>query len=189
MNTSAHLLLGVASFGNPNQRRITAAAIAGALVPDLSLYLLAGVSIIVMGIEPTVVFNELYYSSTWQTIFSIDNSFILWGAMLLFGSIVRVPWLIAFAGAAMLHVGADFLLHNEDARAHFWPLSEWRFFSPVSYWDSQYHANWIAPLEGLLCVALAVYLCRCYAHYGAKALFVASLLIELYVMRQWFLFF
>lgn len=189
MNTTAHLLIGVASFGNPNQRRVTVAAIAGALIPDLSLYALVGFSIVVMGIEPSVVFKELYYSDTWQTVFSIDNSFILWGGVLTLGIVRRIPWLIALGGAALLHIGADFMLHNEDARAHFWPLSQWKFFSPISYWDSQFHANWVAPIEGLLCVAITVYLFRQYAHYGVRTLFAVGLIIELYVLRQWIMFF
>lgn len=189
MNTTAHLIVGVASFGNPNQRHITIAAIVGALLPDLSLYLLAGVSIFVLDIEPSIVFNEMYFSKSWQTIFSIDNSFPLWGVVVLLGIVRRVPWVIALGGAALLHIGADFILHNDDARAHFWPLSQWRFFSPISYWDSQFHANWVAPLEGLLCVALVVYLFRRYSHNAVRALFVLGLLIELYVLRQWLMFF
>lgn len=42
VNTPAHLLLGLAAFGRPGDRRVSGAALAGALVPDLSLYLLAG---------------------------------------------------------------------------------------------------------------------------------------------------
>ena len=37
--------------------------------------------------------------------------------------------------AALLHIALDFPLHADDAHRHFWPVSDWRFFSPVSYWD------------------------------------------------------
>ena len=39
MNTPAHLLFGVAAFGKPDRRGVTAAALGGSLIPDLSLYL------------------------------------------------------------------------------------------------------------------------------------------------------
>lgn len=41
MNTPAHLIIGLAAFGKPGAPRVTAAALAGAMIPDLSLYLLA----------------------------------------------------------------------------------------------------------------------------------------------------
>ncbi|WP_328795072.1 hypothetical protein [Jannaschia marina] len=42
MNTPAHLIIGLAAFGKPGRPRVTAAALCGALLPDLSLYLMAG---------------------------------------------------------------------------------------------------------------------------------------------------
>jgi hypothetical protein len=53
-----------------------------------------------------------------------------------------------------LHLGFDFLLHNDDGRAHFWPLSNWIFQSPVSYWDPDHYGNIAGAIEvaaSLLC--------------------------------------
>ncbi|WP_366140934.1 hypothetical protein [uncultured Ruegeria sp.] len=85
MNTPAHLLIGAAAFARPANGRILWAALLGSLLPDLSLYVLAGVSLFVLGIPEQVVFGQLYYSSAWQTVFAIDNSFILWGLALTIG--------------------------------------------------------------------------------------------------------
>jgi len=63
--------------------------------------------------------------------------------------------LIAFAGAGLLHLALDFPLHNDDARAHFWPATDWRFISPVSYWDLRHFGGIIGPIEmamSLLCL-------------------------------------
>jgi hypothetical protein len=79
MNTPAHLIMGVAAFGKPGRRRITAGALFGALAPDVSLYVMVSWSIWVLGIEPRVVFGQYYYSGAWQQVFAVDNSFILWG--------------------------------------------------------------------------------------------------------------
>ncbi|MEO0919561.1 MAG: hypothetical protein AAFX98_02560, partial [Pseudomonadota bacterium] len=67
---------------------------------------------------------------------------------------------ILFGLAALTHVALDFPVHADDAHPHFWPLTGWRFFSPVSYWDSAHYGNFFAPLEGILGIALAVILFR-----------------------------
>jgi len=59
MNTPAHLLIGAAVFGRPATSRILSSALIGAMLPDLSLYLMAGVSLILLKIPPETVFGEL----------------------------------------------------------------------------------------------------------------------------------
>lgn len=189
MNTPAHLLLGAAALAGPDRRGTTAAALLGALAPDLSLYLMAGVALVVLQIPPQVVFDELYFTDAWQTVFAIDNSFLVWAA--LFGLAVwsRRPVLVTFTAAALLHVATDFPFHNDDARPHFWPLTDWRFESPLSYWNSDHGARWLAPLEGLLCLGLTVVLVARYGGLGWRALWIALFVLELYVIRSWLLFF
>ncbi len=46
-------------------------------------------------------------------------------------------FLIGWAG----HILADFFTHGEDARPVFWPLSEWKFESPISYRDKERHGR------------------------------------------------
>ena len=77
MNTPAHLLLGLAAFGRKGTRSVSWAAAAGALLPDLSLYVLAGTSLFILGIPPQRVFDELYFSDSWQAVFAVDNSFVI----------------------------------------------------------------------------------------------------------------
>ena len=82
MNTSAHLLIGAAAWGRQKPRGVIIAAFAGGLLPDLSLYLLAGESLFVLGIPPRIVFDDLYFSNAWNTVFAIENSFVLWALLL-----------------------------------------------------------------------------------------------------------
>lgn len=156
MNTPAHLILGLAAFGKPGDRRVTGAALAGALMPDLSLYVLAG-GALAIGIPAGRVFDELYFSETWQTIFAIDNSIFVWGAVLGLGLWLKKAWIVALGGAALLHLATDFPLHNDDGRPHFWPLTDWIFASPFSYWDTNHHAGWIAPTEVVLVLGVAIW--------------------------------
>ena len=188
MNTPAHLIFGVAAFGRPDVRFVTLAAALGGLAPDLSLYVMAGVSLFVLQIPPQTVFGELYFSDAWQTVFAIDNSFFLWGALLALGVWRRSGILIAFAGAALLHVALDFPLHHDDGRPHFWPFSNWVFESPFSYWDRRQGASFIAPLEGVVCFGLVVLIWRRYTNWLQRALWTAVLALELWVIRGWFFF-
>lgn len=146
MNTPAHLIFGTAVFGKALPKGTYWAALAGAFAPDLSLYAMVSVAIWVMNIPPRIVFNEYYYSDAWQSVFAVDNSFILWGLLFVLAAWRKWPYFIAFAGAGLLHVALDFPLHTHDARMHFWPLSDWVFISPLSYWDNTAHAGVIGPM-------------------------------------------
>ncbi|MEP5728136.1 MAG: cobalamin biosynthesis protein CobQ [Sulfitobacter sp.] len=185
MNTPTHLLLGAAVFGRGGERKLIWAAVIGALLPDLSLYLLAGISLRVLNIPPSRVFDELYFSDLWQGIFAIDNSFIVWGVVLAFAIWRRKGWLIALTSAALLHLALDFPLHHDDGRAHFWPLSNWIYESPVSYWDRGHGAHIVAPIGAALAVASAAVLWWRKPGWVLSVLFGILLAAELMVARVW----
>ena len=180
MNTPAHLLLGMGAFARPNSPKINLAAFAGSLVPDLSLYLLVSYALFVSEIPPNVVFGELYYSTEWQRIFAFDNSVFVWLGIAVAGWWLRRDWLLVFGIAGILHVGTDLPLHHDDGRQHFWPLSDWVFESPVSYWDPAQYGNIIGPIEGVLCVAIAFWMFRRFRSFVSRALI--SLLVALEVL-------
>ena len=179
MNTPAHLLFGAAAFGDPKRRYTTSCALLGALAPDISLYLLVAMALFIQQIPPQIVFGEMYFSEAWQRVFAVDNSFILWGGALALALWRRIPWLVAFCAAGLLHLVTDFVLHNEDARMQFWPLSDWVFRSPFSYWDTRYGAAWIGPLEVALSALMLVILWRRYAGWWLRSLFVTLMAMEL----------
>jgi hypothetical protein len=157
---------------------VTAAAVLGALVPDLSLYLMASWALYVQGIAPEVVFGQLYFSPAWQDVFAVDNSIPLWALLLLAGLALRSPVAVAFAGAGLLHLAFDLPLHNEDARRHFWPLSDWVFRSPFSYWDPRHHGQIVGPIEIAACVTLCVVLWRRFKSRLARVLIALALFAE-----------
>lgn len=152
LNTPAHLILGATVFGKPGHAKVTLAAVVGSFLPDLSLYLMAGWALFVSQIPAEVVFDQFYFSETWQQVFAIDNSFVLWGVMLALALHRKSGWAIALTGAALLHLALDFPLHHDDARRHFWPIGNWVFHSPLSYWDHRHFGNLVGPVEILLSV-------------------------------------
>ena len=160
MNTPTHLIIGAAAFARPGAWQVTAAALIGAFLPDLSLYTMAGWHLYVLETPPQIVFRQLYYSDFWQSIFAVDNSFLIWAALLGFALWSGRAWAVALTGAALLHLALDFPLHNHDARIHFWPLSNWVFVSPVSYWDSRHFGHLVRPAETVLNILLLIILWR-----------------------------
>lgn len=188
MNTPAHLLLGAAAFGRRGGRGVCLAAMVGALMPDLSLYVMAGTALFVMHIPARRVFDELYFSEAWQTVFAVDNSFIVWGVLLGLAFWSARPAAIAFCAAALLHLAFDFPLHHDDGRPHFWPLTGWVYESPVSYWDVRQGARYVAPVEAGLSVVSAVMLWRARLGWAMGLVVLALLALELRTVRGWMYF-
>jgi hypothetical protein len=178
MNTPAHLIVGTAFFSSPNRTGTYMAALIGAMAPDMSLYVMVAVSIWIMGIPAQTVFREYYYSDAWQSVFAVDNSFILWGLLLGIALWQTWPRVVAFAAAGLAHLALDFPLHTHDARQHFWPVTDWVFESPVSYWDSRAHAGIVGPIEYALALGCAIWLFRKFRHLGIRIATVGLLAME-----------
>jgi len=60
----------------------------------------------------------------------------------------------------------DLPLHREDAHRHFFPFSDWRFTSPVSYWDPDHYGGYAAIGEVVLVLAVSFFLFRAYRGRG-----------------------
>lgn len=178
MQTPAHLIIGAALFARPNAPRVTTAALIGSFLPDLSLYAMVFWSINVQNISPQVVFDQLYFSDRWMSVFAIDNSFILWGATLALALWWRNWIAIVLTASAFVHLALDFPLHHDDGRPHFWPLSDWVFESPVSYWDPHAHGGIISLLEAGLCAVLLVMLWRRFPGWFARGLILCAVVAQ-----------
>ena len=178
MNTPAHMIFGAALFGRADRRWTTAAAVAGGVLPDLSLYVLAGGSIFVMGIPPETVFGQMYFSPGWQAVFAVDHSIPLWSLVLVLALLLRTAPGTAFAASGLLHTAIDFCVHHDDARRQLWPLSDYVFASPVSYWDPAHYGLIVAPLEVAACLAFSVILWRRFPARLPRALIVLAMLAE-----------
>ncbi|TYB90051.1 cobalamin biosynthesis protein CobQ [Oceaniovalibus sp. ACAM 378] len=158
MNTPSHILIGAAVFSRPMASSILFSALFGGLAPDLPILMMVLWSTRLLGIPEHEVFGQLYFSDTWQAVFAIDHGFLVWGSLFGLAAWRGSVILRAFAGSGLLHASADFLTHHDDARRQFWPVSDWVFQSPVSYWDGRFYGDIFAPLELGLVIALAAFL-------------------------------
>ncbi|SFR00157.1 hypothetical protein [Poseidonocella sedimentorum] len=122
------------------------AIVLGALLPDLFLFVghfLRGTS--------------AAWSPALPVLVAAFNSLPLWGVVFLGTRALRWRLPALVAGAALLHILTDLPLHAADARPHFFPLTDWAFHSPVSFWDAAHHGQWAGLLEGVLfagCIAV-----------------------------------
>ena len=159
MNTPSHMLIGAAVFARPLVPATLVAALAGGLLPDVPMFVMVLWSTRITGVPEHEVFGKLYFSDQWQAVFAVDHSFFVWGAAFVIAVLLGQTILRAFAGSGLLHALADFLTHHDDARRQFWPVSDWVFKSPISYWDSRFYGNIFALFEVSLIAALAALLC------------------------------
>lgn len=159
MNTVAHIVIASAILARREQPRRNWVVILAALVPDFSMFVFFAWSRI-MGWSGPETWDVKYWTEPWQTFGAISNSFVL-AAAILTVALWRKWQLLAIAcGAILLHLALDFPLHADDAHRHFWPVTDWRFFSPVSYWDPRANGLLGAVLEtGFVtaaCIALLI---------------------------------
>ncbi|MEM6412681.1 MAG: cobalamin biosynthesis protein CobQ [Pseudomonadota bacterium] len=196
MMTQTHLLVAATLFAKRGSVRRNSAVIAGALIPDAAIYVLF-VWAVATGIPQETVWGEIYWQEPWQTWTAAGNSVPLYLTGLLISLALITPndgrprWQALpalFCLAALTHLAGDFPLHNDDAHQHLWPLSEWRFYSPVSYWDRDHFAGIVAPLETLLGLALCIVLFRrfeaLWVRFALGTCFLAYLAVPLFFILR-----
>lgn len=158
MHTPGHVLLNLAMLGSVLGHE--SAVIAGAILPDLpivALYLRERAR----GTPPETIWSVCYQRKHWLAIIHGAHSVPL--AMIGVGLcwLAHLPSLLAFFLSVLGHAFCDLPLHVHDAHRHFFPLSDYRFISPWSYWDVRYHGRSVALIEALL-----VFLCSLYIYWA-----------------------
>lgn len=136
MVTHNHALFAyAASSDNPAVGMI----VLGSVLPDLPFY---------FGAPYQAVRHKAFHKGAvdlakdhWLFGFLLESlhSFLVCGlAMLL--TYFFAPILFPLTIGWMSHNVIDFFTHHKEAHAHFHPLSDWRFRSPVSYYEKEFHA-------------------------------------------------
>jgi hypothetical protein len=165
MNSQTHVIMSAVLFGRRAPKRAWIAALGGA-IPDFPMLLIVAV-LKLFSVPSPIVFGVLYWQEWWQITNAIAHNFWLWGGLLIAAllwrerkaataaSIDRATLVMIFAASAFLHVAIDFLCHREDAHMSLWPLTRWKFISPVSYYDPQYYGHYFSIFEAALGLVLA----------------------------------
>ena len=152
MNTPAHLVVNLAVLGGGTRGRFTREIVAGAILCDLPMVLFFAWETLVEGSSQAFIWGHAYFEAGWQLFFDLFNSIPLALIGLLAALAARRAGVALLFASVLLHTLLDLPLHHDDGHGHFWPLSDWRFESPVSYWDAAHHGAWGALLESVLVV-------------------------------------
>lgn len=158
MNTVTHAIVASTLLSKKGAGKLNWVVLIGALLPDASIFIFYFWAKIIQQTPERIIWTELYWQQPWQTIGAVSNSIPLALALLGLGLLKHSRLLIIFSCAILSHFLLDFPFHADDAHQHFWPLTRWRFHSPLSYWDIAHHASSVIILElsiiGLCCIAL-----------------------------------
>ena len=154
MNSPTHTLIALAAFTKTGQTKRNWAVFIGSLIPDAFIYVCWAWLTFVKGESQKRIWSEIYFDAPMQLTASIFNSIPIYAALTVLGYIYRkAMWgkiIMFFALAALIHIAFDFPVHSEDAYAHFWPISDWRYFSKFSYWDPNHHSHIVSVVEALI---------------------------------------
>lgn len=144
------MVLGLAVLGRSATRAEWTLILFGAFLPDAFLF----AEHFLRGTAPPGVLAAN------AALVDIFNSALVYAAAFAAGLALHLRWLWLLAASALLHIAFDLPLHATDAHAHFWPLTDWRLISPVSFWDADHHGRLFGIAEGALFAACLVVIWR-----------------------------
>lgn len=160
MNTPTHVMISLAMLtkrGSEGQPNYILPAVVGAVLPDAAMFGFYAVEKFVFGSSEQEIWSERYFLPVWQDIFDVFNSVPILLVALLLAYVARRPgWVVLFL-SMLLHFACDLPLHHDDGHRHFWPLTEWRYASPVSYWDPEHYGVAAAFAELILFLVCYVF--------------------------------
>lgn len=186
MNTPAHAIINLLVLSRNPSHAKTASIIGGALLPDLVIVAFYAWHLM-LGTAETQIWSVEYHRPLWQAWIDCFNSIPIIIVALVLCWQARQYLLLAFFSSMLLHTFGDLPLHHDDAHRHFFPLLDWRFASPISYWDPAHHGQWAGLVEFLCVFAASVFM---YWRWALLRPWVAStfavyLLYWIYVLLVW----
>ena len=189
MNTPSHVVYALVLLGRPARPELLAPIAIGSLVPDAPMFVFYGVERWLHGRPPSWLWSVGYFEPGWQSFFDLFNSLPLIGVGALVALGLRSQRALMFFAAMAFHCLCDLLVHHDDAHRHFYPLSDWRFESPISYWDALHYGAWMGGLEIVLGAAACALLWRSHSLRWVRG--ASALLLGLYTLAAaagtWFL--
>jgi hypothetical protein len=174
LNTPTHALIGLALLARRGEPVRNRWVLFGSLLPDIPIFVWGFWHMFVRRTDPELLWGTLYFAPPMQLAIAPWNSIPAMAAGAAIGWAFRdrrwAAWLGLVCVAALIHIAFDVPVHSDDAYRHFWPLSDWRYESPLSYWNSLDNARWVTLVEGLIALACGAVLWRRFPKAWKRAL-------------------
>jgi hypothetical protein len=175
MNTTSHAIINLAILGKTSTWKQPWIIITGAILPDVMMFVFFAIHQFILKTPQRQIWNTEYFKPIWQHIFDVFNSIPLLLLVLIIAYKQKWQTLKLLCYSMLLHVTLDLPVHREDAHHHFWPLSDYQFISPVSYWDPAFYGLQFSIFEILLTLMLSIY---CYKNIDSKLIKIGIVIIN-----------
>jgi len=156
VNTPSHAILNLALLGRTGRPARNVPVVLGALLPDVPIVFLYAFATLVLRQPSELIWSKTYFEPVWQTLVDVPHSFPLIAAGWAVARWRKATWWELLFASMFLHSVLDYPVHTDDAHRHFFPLSGYRFDSPVSYWDPARYGREVALVEIALVLAAGV---------------------------------
>ena len=182
--TPTHWLITrqLARHAFPGDRAAQAAAGLGAVLPDL-YYWARGAALAARYRRWDPAYIDAGRPTRWPD--KALHSLLPPAALAAAAASGRSRALAAFAAAWAAHVVADIPVHDASSRPPAWPLSSWRFRSPVAADEPGHHARLLLAAETAACAAILAQHVRASGRQGHPAGLAAWLADEALLLSAW----
>lgn len=150
MNTPSHAIINLALLSKSQLPEANLAIVIGGILPDIPIFIFYFWAKFIARLPEAKIWSVAYYQPSIQNFVAIFHSIPL----------ATIGWLISdycnweimqiICISLVLHSLLDLPVHNNDAHRHFFPFSNYRFISPISYWDPKHYGSIVALIEILL---------------------------------------
>ncbi|MDJ0677879.1 MAG: hypothetical protein QNJ36_21265 [Calothrix sp. MO_167.B42] len=173
MNTPSHAILNLAILATPSYPEAVLPVLVGAILPDIPMFAMYFWAKWVRRQSEREIWTTTFYQPFWLNLTHGFHSIPL--------KIIGIAiahwlgywqWELLFM-SALAHSLLDFPVHNDDAHRHFYPFSHYRFISPISYWNPQYHGRLVSLVEKLLVLGATIYVFPLQGSWLGKGLLIA----------------
>ncbi len=158
MNTQSHIILNlwlikkVTKTTSKDHKPITL----GALLPDIPMFLFFLIAALILQQSRQTIWQESYFQTNWQLFFNLFNSIPFFLLIALVAYIYQKRSILLIAASGVLHALGDLPLHQEYAHAHFLPFTNWKFYSPITYWKTTNNGRIVKIIETLLVLLASI---------------------------------
>jgi len=168
VTSPAHAIAGMLALSRREQPTYTAPAVFGSLLPDLPIVLFYAVHKTFLHTAEGEIWLHAYFLPRWQAVFDSFHSLPLIAIVMIVSWRLTARNAFVVSAAMALHVLLDLPFHHGDAHRHLFPFSNWRFVSPVSYWDPRHFGHSMFWIESVFVLVGGAILLRRHHTHGSR---------------------